>query len=187
MKFCKLKIPGPFIIKPKIFKDSRGVFFEKYRQKIVESHLSHKIKFVQENQSISKKNIFRGFHFQISPYAQSKLISVSQGRILDIIIDLRKNSKYFGKHIKIYLDSYYNNSLFVPKGFAHGFFSLTNNTVVNYKVDNYYSKKHERCLNLKDKDLKLNINLLLKKSVVSKKDELGMSLKKIFNNNYFKN
>ena len=161
MKFCKLKIPGPFIIKPKIFKDSRGVFFEKYRQKIVESHLSHKIKFVQENQSISKKNIFRGFHFQISPYAQSKLISVSQGRILDIIIDLRKNSKYFGKHIKIYLDSYYNNSLFVPKGFAHGFQTLQDNCELLYMHSEFYSSSCEGGIRFNDPDLNINWPLSL--------------------------
>ena len=185
MKFVRLKIPGPFLIKPNILKDSRGIFFEKYRQKIIDLHGNYKIKFVQENQSISKKNVFRGFHFQISPYTQSKLVSVAKGKILDIIIDLRKNSKHFGKHLKIYLDSFYNYSLFVPKGFAHGFFALTTNVIVNYKVDNYYSQKHEKCLSLNDVDLKLNLKSLIKKSIVSEKDKSGLSLKEIFNNNYF--
>ena len=185
MQFVRLKIPGPFVIKPNILKDSRGIFFEKYRQKIIDLHGDHKIKFVQENQSISKKNVFRGFHFQISPYPQSKLVSVAKGKILDIIIDLRKNSKYFGKHLKVYLDSFYHNSLFVPKGFAHGFFSLTSNVVVNYKVDNYYSQKHEKCLSLEDANLKLNLNSLIKKSIVSKKDKYGLSLKEILDSNYF--
>ena len=107
MQLIRLKIPGPFIIKPKILKDSRGVFFEKYRKDTIDHYLGYKIKFVQENQSISKKNVFRGFHFQISPYSQSKLVSVSKGRIMDIIIDLRKNSKHFGKHLKIYLERQY--------------------------------------------------------------------------------
>jgi dTDP-4-dehydrorhamnose 3,5-epimerase len=185
MKFVRLKIPGPFVIKPNILKDSRGIFFEKYRQKTIDLHGDYKIKFVQENQSISKKNVFRGFHFQISPYSQSKLVSVAKGKILDIIIDLRKNSKYFGKHLKIYLDSFSNHSLFVPKGFAHGFFALTSNATVNYKVDNYYSQKHEKCLSLNDIDLKLNLKSLIKKSIVSEKDKSGLSLKEIFNNNYF--
>lgn len=185
MQIIRFKIPGPFIIKPKILKDSRGIFFEKYRQEIIDSHLGYKIKFVQENQSISKKNVFRGFHFQISPYPQSKLVSVSKGKILDVIIDLRKNSKYIGKYLKVHLDSFYNNSLFVPKGFAHGFFSLTDNVVVNYKVDNYYSQKHEKCLSLEDVNLKLNLNSLIKKRIVSKKDKSGLSLKEILDNNYF--
>jgi dTDP-4-dehydrorhamnose 3,5-epimerase len=185
MKFVRLKIPGPFVIKPNILKDARGIFFEKYRQKIIDLHGDCKIKFVQENQSISKKNVFRGFHFQISPYSQSKLVSVAKGKILDIIIDLRKNSKHFGKHLKIYLDSFSNHSLFVPKGFAHGFFALTSNVIVNYKVDNYYSQKHEKCLSLNDIDLKLNLKSLIKKSIVSEKDKSGLSLKEIFNNNYF--
>ena len=185
MQIIRFKIPGPFIIKPKILNDSRGIFFEKYRQEIIDSHLGYKIKFVQENQSISKKNVFRGFHFQISPYLQSKLVSVSKGKILDVIIDLRKNSKYVGKYLKVHLDSFYNNSLFVPKGFAHGFFSLTDNVVVNYKVDNYYSQKHEKCLNLNDVDLKLNLKSLIRKSIVSEKDKSGLSLKEIINNNYF--
>ena len=107
MQIIRLKIPGPFIIKPKILKDSRGIFFEKYRQEILDSHLGYKIKFVQENQSISKKNVFRGFHFQISPYPQSKLVSVSKGKILDIIIDLRKNSKYFGNYLKVYFGFFF--------------------------------------------------------------------------------
>jgi dTDP-4-dehydrorhamnose 3,5-epimerase len=185
MKFARLKIPGPFLIKPTILKDSRGIFFEKYRQKILDLYGDCKIKFVQENQSVSKKNVFRGFHFQISPYPQSKLVSVAEGKILDVIIDLRKNSKYFGKHLKVYLDSYYNHSLFVPKGFAHGFFTLTSNAIVNYKVDNYYSQKHEKCLNLNDVDLKLNLKSLIRKSIVSEKDKSGLSLKEIINNNYF--
>ena len=185
MKFVRLKIPGPFVIRPNILKDSRGIFFEKYRQKIIDLQADHKIKFIQENQSISKKNVFRGFHFQISPYPQSKLVSVAKGKILDVIIDLRKNSKYFGKHLKIYLDSFHNHSLFVPKGFAHGFFALTSDAIVNYKVDNYYSQKHEKCLSLNDIDLKLNLKRLIKKSIVSEKDKSGLSLKEIFNSNYF--
>jgi len=185
MQFVRLKIPGPFVIRPNILKDSRGIFFEKYRQKIIDLQADHKIKFIQENQSISKKNVFRGFHFQISPYPQSKLVSVAKGKILDVIIDLRKNSKYFGKHLKIYLDSFHNHSLFVPKGFAHGFFALTSDAIVNYKVDNYYSQKHEKCLSLNDIDLKLNLKRLIKKSIVSEKDKSGLSLKEIFNSNYF--
>ena len=185
MKFVRLKIPGPFLIKPTILKDSRGIFFEKYRQKILDLYAGCKIKFVQENQSVSKKNVFRGFHFQISPYSQSKFVSVAKGKILDVIIDLRKNSKYFGKHLKVYLDSYYNHSLFVPKGFAHGFFTLTSNAIVNYKVDNYYSQKHEKCLSLEDVNLKLNLKSLIRKSIVSEKDKSGLSLKEIINNNYF--
>lgn len=185
MQLIRLKIPGPFIIKPKILKDSRGVFFEKYRKETIDYYYGDKIRFVQENQSVSKKNVFRGFHFQISPYSQSKLVSVSKGRIMDIIIDLRRNSKYFGKHLKIYLDSFYSISLFIPKGFAHGFFSLTDNAIVNYKVDNYYSQKHEKCLSLEDVNLKLNLNPLIKKSIISKKDKLGLSLKEIFKKNYF--
>lgn len=185
MKFEKLKIPGPVLIKPDIHKDLRGHFFERYKKKELDLFLGNKIDFIQENQSSSKKNVFRGFHFQINPFAQSKLISVYKGKILDIIIDIRSSSKYFGKFLKIYLDSKNNNSLFVPKGFAHGFFSLTNNVVVNYKVDNYYSKKHEKCLSLEDVNLKLNLSTLIKKKIVSKKDKSGLSLKEILDNKYF--
>ena len=174
MQIIRFKIPGPFIIKPKILKDSRGIFFEKYRQEIIDSYLGHKIKFVQENQSTSKKNVFRGFHFQISPYAQSKLVSVSRGKILDIIIDIRKNSKYFGKHLKVYLDSFYHNSLFVPKGFAHGFVSLEDSIFV-YKCSNFYDKESEISINPLDKDW--NINWNIDNPTISEKDIIGLSLK----------
>ena len=147
--------------------------------------LPNKINFIQENQSLSKKNVFRGFHFQINPFSQSKLISVYKGKILDVIVDIRSNSKYFGKFLKIYLDSKNNNSLFIPKGFAHGFFALSEGTVVNYKVDNYYSKIHEKCLLLTDKKLRLNLTLSTKKKIISKKDKLGMSLNEIFENKFF--
>lgn len=185
MKFEKLKIPGPVLIKPDIHKDLRGHFFERYKKKELDLFLGNKIDFIQENQSSSKKNVFRGFHFQINPFAQSKLISVYKGKILDIIIDIRSSSKYFGKFLKIYLDSKNNNSLFVPKGFAHGFFALSEGVVVNYKVDNYFSKIHEKCLLLTDKKLRLNLNLLTKKKIISKKDSLGMPLNEILKKKYF--
>jgi dTDP-4-dehydrorhamnose 3,5-epimerase len=185
MKFQKLKIPGPVLIKPEIHKDLRGHFFERYKKKELDLFLGNKINFIQENQSLSKKNVFRGFHFQINPFSQSKLISVYKGKILDVIVDIRSNSKYFGKFLKIYLDSENNNSLFIPKGFAHGFFALSEGTVVNYKVDNYYSKIHEKCLLLTDKKLRLNLTLSTKKKIISKKDKLGMSLNEIFENKFF--
>jgi dTDP-4-dehydrorhamnose 3,5-epimerase len=180
MNFIPLKLGGVFLIKPKILKDNRGFFFEKYIKDKLDLYLGYKLKFLQENQSLSNSGVFRGLHLQVKPYEQAKLVTVNRGKILDIVVDIRKESPTFGRHIKVILDAKNNYSLFVPRGFAHGFLTIDENSVVNYKVDNLYSRKHERNLSLYDKDLKIKLSMHKKKIILSEKDANGLRLKELF-------
>ena len=149
--------------------DKRGFFKEIYSKK----NFLAKINFVQDNYSYSKKkNTFRGFHYQLKPFSQSKLIYIIKGEILDIIVDIRRKSKTFMKIFKIRLKAGDNKLLFVPKGFAHAFLTLKDNTEVFYKVDNFYSKKHEKGINVKDPKLKIFRKFFFKKLILSKKDKM---------------
>ena len=157
MFFSKTKIDDLVIIKPEIIEDERGFFAETLRLDLLEKFTSHKLEFCQQNTSSSRKGVFRGLHFQTYPYAQTKLISVSKGEILDFAVDLRPNSKTFGKSIKVLLNDSNNYQFLVPKGFAHGFLVLSETARVNYQVDNYYNSNHEYGINAFDKSLNLNI------------------------------
>ncbi len=164
-----LEIDGVFLLTIPVHKDSRGFFTESYNNEINEI-LDTKTIWLQDNESISHKNVFRGLHFQKDSYAQSKLLRVSNGQILDIMIDLRKNSKTFKKYITLKLDSR-DKILFIPRGIAHGFLSLIDNTIVNYKCDNLYYPNKESGVNPFKSNLDLNLNLDLKKIKISKKDK----------------
>jgi dTDP-4-dehydrorhamnose 3,5-epimerase len=172
MNFKRLIFKDVVLINPCIYKDNRGFFFENIRINKLNKFLKKKTKFVQENISISKKNVFRGLHFQSKPYEQSKLITVLNGSILDIVVNLKKNSRFYKKKIIVKLDTSQHSSLFIPKGYAHGFLTLENNTIVKYSVDNYYNKNSEKCLDYKDKVLNLE-RLISSKIVISDKDKMG--------------
>ena len=167
MNITKTDIEGLIIIEPQIFKDSRGAFFESWNAKkfkqlgIIED-------FVQDNQSVSSKGVLRGLHFQNPPYAQAKLVRVIEGSVLDVAVDLRKNSPTYGKHVSVILSEQNNKSFFIPKGFAHGFLSLEDNTVFNYKCSDYYNKESEGSLLWNDEDLK--IDWQIDNPLVSEKD-----------------
>jgi dTDP-4-dehydrorhamnose 3,5-epimerase len=165
----KLKFDGLFLIKPKIIKDKRGFFFEKLRINELSKTLNKKIVFVQENVSLSKKNVFRGLHFQKKPYSQSKLITVIKGSILDVVININKKSKFYKKKFLIKLDSRKYESFFVSNDYAHGFLSLENNTIIKYQVDKYYNKQSEGNININE----IKINKILKKYnlIISNKDQ----------------
>ena len=138
MEFKKLDIEDVILVKPDVFGDNRGYFYESYNQKNITNGLGKSIKFVQDNLSYSnKKNTIRGVHFQ-KKYPQSKLVSCVRGAILDVSVDVRKESKTFGKWVSAELSDTNNHQLWVPAGFAHGFITLTDNTVVSYKLDNFY-------------------------------------------------
>ena len=138
--------------------------------------------FKQENISYSKKKYtFRGIHFQTYPKAQSKLITVLSGEIIDIIVDLRKNSKTFGKSIKILMNSKTISLLYIPKGFGHGFLTLKNETLIGYKVSNYYSPKNEKTLSINDDKIKINLGVNKNKLIMSKKDMNGLKLENLSN------
>lgn len=151
--------------------DKRGSFTEVFKKEIVENHLGYDINFCQENLVKSKKNVLRGLHFQINPFAQSKLISVLSGEILDIAVDIRKESKTYGKYFSYNLSSRKNESLFIPKGFAHGYLTISNDTSILYKVDNYYNPEMERGISFEDDFLKINLGIEFEKLIISKKDK----------------
>ena len=169
MKIIKTKIKGVLIIQNKLFKDNRGYFTESYNLKKFKK-LNIKTT-LQDNVSFNKKKYtFRGLHYQIKPYAQSKLIRVDEGEILDFILDLRPRSKTYLKMIIIKLSEKDQKQIYIPKGIAHGYLTLKPNTKVHYKVDQYYSPKHEQGINIKDPKLKfkkININ----KFILNKKDK----------------
>ena len=168
------------LIKPDIHLDNRGTFFESYNFRIYKDKYGIKDEFVQDNFSFSKnKNTIRGLHFQINPYQQSKLITVINGSILDVFVDLRKNSKTFGKYYSVKISDKDHVNLYISKGFAHGFRTLENNTKVIYKVSNYYSPKFERTIIYSDKLIKINWGLQKTKIIISQKDKFGLSLQEI--------
>ncbi len=159
-------IEGLIEIYPRIFKDDRGFFLETYN-KIAFDKAGIKTVFIQDNQSFSTKGVLRGLHFQKEPYAQAKLVSVISGRVLDVAVDLRKNSPTFGKHVTVMLEAEKRNMLLVPEGFAHGFVALED-SVFSYKCSNVYDKESEAGIIWNDKDL--NINWGFDNPLVSEKD-----------------
>ena len=144
-------LQGPLLLKPRIFQDQRGYFLESWNQNVFNKSIGEAVIFVQDNHSSSKKNVVRGMHFQIPPYQQSKLVRCLSGSIFDVIVDIRKTSKTFGEWYGIELKAVDHYQLWVPNGFAHGFLSLIQDSVVLYKVDQFRSQKHERILNWNDK------------------------------------
>tara|TARA_B100000989_G_C19477884_1_gene443769 strand:+ start:523 stop:1056 length:534 start_codon:yes stop_codon:yes gene_type:complete len=167
----KTKFDNLFIINHKCNFDNRGGFFEIFRKQLIEKELGYSFNFCQENLVNSSKNVLRGLHFQANPNAQSKLISVFSGKIFDIAVDIRKNSKTYGKYFSISLASNDNMSLFIPKGFAHGYISLENNTLVSYKVDNYYDPESEYGISYDDKYLNIDWGVNYNDIIISEKDK----------------
>ena len=169
MKIKTTNIKGVYIIKPTKFKDNRGVFFESFNDQIFKKKIDSKVNFVQDNQSISKKGVLRGLHFQNPPFGQAKLVSVLKGRVLDVVVDLRKKSKTFGKYILEELNEYNNLQLYIPVGMAHGFLTLEDNTIFGYKCSGFYNKESEDSLLWNDKIL--NIKWPDSNPILSEKDE----------------
>lgn len=171
MKIEQTDIEGLLVITPNIFEDDRGYFFESFNKKEFDQHTKHPIDFVQDNQSKSQKNVLRGLHFQNPPYDQGKLVRVIQGSVLDVAVDIRKNSPTYGKFFKIILDAKRHQMLWIPSGFAHGFASLEDDTIFSYKCTNYYNKESEGCILYNDTDI--NIDWSIEFPILSEKDELG--------------
>ncbi len=156
MKFIVTSIPEVFIIEPSVFGDERGYFMEKFQQEKFNAAVGKEITFVQDNESLSQKDVLRGLHFQKAPYAQGKLVSVVQGAVLDVAVDIRPNSSTFGKHVAVELTQENKRSLWVPEGFAHGFLTLKNDTIFQYKCTNYYHPEAEVSIHWNDPDLAIN-------------------------------
>ena len=177
MKFIRTNIPDVVIIEPQVHGDDRGYFVETFVSNKLEEFLGYKINFCQDNESKSSKGVLRGLHYQLAPSAQTKLVRVIQGRVLDVAVDIRKGSPTFGKHVSVELTSENKKQLLVPRGFAHGFVVLEDDTVFAYKVDNYYSPKNDRGISFSDKDL--DIDWILDTNVLnlSDKDKIQPLLK----------
>lgn len=169
MKFIETGFKGLFVIKPKVFSDQRGYFFESFNQVALNTAGISFIP-VQDNESKSSKGVIRGLHYQLMPFGQAKLIRVIEGKIFDVALDLRKNSSTFGKWFGIGLDSEKKELVFIPKGFAHGFSVLSDTAIIQYKCDNVYNAQYERGVFLNDPFLDINWKTGSALQVISEKD-----------------
>ena len=169
MTFTRTEIPDVVVIEPTVHGASRGYFVETFVSNKLEEFLGYKINFCQDNESKSSKGVLRGLHYQLPPHAQTKLVRVIHGRVLDVAVDIRKNSPTFGKYVAVELSGENKKQLLIPRGFAHGFVVLEDDTVFAYKVDNYYSPECDRGIAFDDKNL--NIDWILNH------DELNLSAK----------
>ncbi|MDY7396097.1 dTDP-4-dehydrorhamnose 3,5-epimerase [Aureibaculum sp. 2210JD6-5] len=167
MKIEKTFIKDLLILSPTVFTDERGYFFESYNKKHLEKFVNEE--FVQDNESLSQKGVLRGLHFQEPPYTQAKLVRVFAGSVLDVSVDLRKKSPTYGQYFKYILSSENKVQLYVPKGFAHGFVVLEENTIFCYKCSDYYNKNSERAILWNDATL--NIDWQIKDPIISEKDK----------------
>ena len=177
MKYIKTAIPDVWIIEPVVFIDSRGYFMEVFRQPEFEEHIGN-IHFVQENESCSIKGVLRGLHYQLAPFSQAKLVRVIQGVILDVAVDIRQESPTFGKYVAIELSDENKRQLFIPRGFAHGFYVISDKIIFSYKVDNLYNSTAERGIQYDDPAIGINWNIKSDSQlIISDKDQNLPSLK----------
>ncbi|MCA1743285.1 MAG: dTDP-4-dehydrorhamnose 3,5-epimerase [Desulfovibrionales bacterium] len=176
MKFKPTQIPDVIIIEPKIFGDGRGYFQESFRKDLFEKEIPG-VKFIQDNESMSLFGVLRGLHYQLPPFDQAKLVRVVTGKVLDVAVDIRRNSPTFGRHVSIELSEENKRQLFIPRGFAHGFLVLSEKSIFQYKVDNYYSKEHDRGLAFDDPALGIDWVIDREKIMLSEKDQNNPLLK----------
>lgn len=171
IKATETKLKGCFVIEPEVFEDERGYFFESYNQREFCKAIGQEVHFVQDNRSFSKKGVLRGLHFQKEEHAQAKLVTVLSGRIQDVVVDLRKDSPTFAQHFCIELDAANKKQLFVPRGFAHGFLTLSESAEVFYKCDNYYNYENESGIKYDDSRIAINWQINQKGLILSDKDK----------------
>ena len=177
MKIIKTIFNKVCLLTPEIFSDERGFFYESYNSKSFNSLIGDNASFVQDNHSYTKKSVLRGLHYQESPYEQDKLVRVLSGEIYDVVVDIRKSSKTFGKWHGEVLSAINNNQLWIPKGFAHGFVVTSCDATVLYKTTQYYYPESERTIRYDDPDL--NIQWPIEIEIISKKDSKGLGIKDI--------
>lgn len=169
MEVIKTNIEGVVIIEPRIFRDDRGYFFESFSQRDFQEKVCNTV-FVQDNESKSSYGVLRGLHFQKPPYAQSKLVRVIKGAVLDVAVDIRKGSPTFGQHVAVELTEDNHRQFFIPRGFAHGFSVLTDEVIFQYKCDNFYAPQSEGALAWDDPDLGIDWRIPTDKVLLSEKD-----------------
>lgn len=169
MTYKKTKFDDVIIIEPNVYSDERGYFYESFKQEEFSTNVCD-IKFVLEFESKSKKNTLRGLHYQTGEFSQAKLVNVSFGKVLDIIVDIKKDSPTFGEYITIELSSANNRQVFIPRGYAHGFLALSDVAIMHYKLDDYYSPEHYTGLNVFDEKLDIQLPIQKKELCISDKD-----------------
>lgn len=171
MPFVKTEFPGLLVFEPNVFEDSRGYFFEAYNEKQFQQE-GIDIRWVQDNQSSSSYGVIRGLHYQLPPYDQTKLVRVLRGKILDVVVDIRKGSPTFGKSFSKVLSAKNKRQLFIPKGFAHGFSVLSEKAEVLYKCDGFYNKESEGGIIYNDPTLEIDWRIPAEAEIVSEKDKI---------------
>jgi dTDP-4-dehydrorhamnose 3,5-epimerase len=179
MKFTRTAIEDVVIVEPKVHGDERGYFVETFRADKLEAFLGYKIDFCQDNESKSSKGVLRGLHYQLAPAAQTKLVRVIKGRVLDVAVDIRQGSPTFGKHVAVELSGENKKQLLIPRGFAHGFLVLEDDTIFAYKVDNYYSPQNDRGILFNDPTLGIDWKLPIDEIKLSEKDKVQPKLAEV--------
>lgn len=177
MEVYKTEIEGVLIIEPKVYCDARGYFFESFNSRVFAEKTGLRISFVQDNESMSTYGVMRGLHFQKPPHSQSKLVRVVKGSVLDVVVDIRKGSPTYGKHIAVELSANNHKQLFVPKGFAHGFVVMSESAVFQYKCDNFYAPQAEGGINILDNGLGIDWCVPMNQAILSEKDTKYVCLK----------
>ena len=181
MEVIQTNIPGVLIIEPRVFKDSRGYFFESFSQREfdekVKPILGHSINFVQDNESMSSYGVMRGLHYQRMPYTQSKLVRCVKGAVHDVAVDIRKGSPTFGQHVAVELTEDNHRQFFIPRGFAHGFAVLSETAVFQYKCDEFYHPEAGGGINIKDESLGIDWRIPVEEAILSEKDLKHVCLK----------
>ncbi len=179
MKVTKLQIEGLILFQPNVYRDHRGYFQETFHLRDYTQYLPEGVEFIQDNLSYSVKGTIRGLHYQKEPFTQAKLVRCVQGRVLDVVVDIRVSSPDFGKYITVELDSIDNAQLFIPKGFAHGFSVLSEVAILEYKCDEYYHPESDSGIRFDDKILNIDWLIPQENQVISEKDKNLPSLKEI--------
>ncbi|MCW8815487.1 MAG: dTDP-4-dehydrorhamnose 3,5-epimerase [Chlorobium sp.] len=183
MKYTAAAIPDILVFEPRVFGDERGYFFESFRKDILQEHVG-KVDFVQDNQSKSGYGVLRGLHFQKPPFTQSKLVRVIAGAVLDVAVDIREGSPWYGRHVAVKLDSERNNMLWIPQGFSHGFIVLSEEAIFSYKCDNYYAPEYDAGIKWNDPDIGIDWGIPEEDIQVSDKDASLPFLKEAYHFSY---
>lgn len=177
MDYIKTPIEGVYIIKPKVFEDHRGYFFESFRQSDFDANIGGHTEFIQDNESKSSYGVLRGLHYQKGEYSQAKLVRVIKGKVLDVAVDIRKESPTFGKYVMVELSEENKTQFFIPRGFAHGFLVLSDEAIFTYKVDNQYAPQSEASIRFDDPDINIEWPIDQADMLLSEKDLKAVNLK----------